>query len=84
MDLQTTLILILSIGFFVLLVLSIVLVASVIIILRRVQRVTSKLESITDNIPDVLKSLGKKIGPVAVTTILGAVTKHLASRRSKT
>jgi pilus assembly protein TadC len=81
MELETTLILILSIGFFVLLVLSIVLVATVIIILRRVQRLTAKLETFSEDWAETLRNISKKVAPVALTTIIGTVIKRFVGRR---
>lgn len=71
----------LGIGFFILLVLSIVIASLVIIIVRRVNRLSVKAETATENISSAAAMVGTKLAPVAISTLLGLVAKKMKSRK---
>lgn len=72
---ETILVIMLGIGFFILLVLSIVIASLVIIIVRRVNRLSVKAETATENISSAAAMVGTKLAPVAISTLLGLVAK---------
>lgn len=75
MDVPTVLLIILSIGFAVLLILSITLAFILVKILSTVRRITLKAEEATDSIGAAAISVAKKVAPLAVSTAVGAVLK---------
>ncbi len=78
---ETILVIMLGIGFFILLVLSIVIASLVIIIVRRVNRLSVKAETATENISSAAAMVGTKLAPVAISTLLGLVAKKMKSRK---
>lgn len=80
---ETVLVIMLAIGFFVLLVLSIIVISLLIAILRRAKRISQRAEEATSNISEAASMIGSKLAPVAISTIVGLITKKLNSRRSK-
>lgn len=79
---ETTLLVILGTGFAILLVLVIIAAVIIVKILRNVQNITQKAEATTDNLLRSLLSVGKKVAPVAASTIAGVVFKKLKRRKS--
>lgn len=78
---ETILVILLSVGFLVLLTLSIIIASLLIAIIRRMNRITQKAELATNNLSDAAAKLSSKIAPVALTTILGFLTKKFKSRK---
>ena len=78
---ETILVIMLGIGFFILLVLCIVIASLVIIIVRRVNRLSVKAETATENISSAAAMVGTKLAPVAISTLLGLVAKKMKSRK---
>lgn len=79
---ETVLVVILAIGFAVLLILSIVIASLVVTILRRLNRISTKAEQATANISEAAAMVGSKLAPVAVSTIVGLITKKFSGKRS--
>ncbi len=78
---ETTLLVILGIGFAVLLILAIIVTFIIVKILQNIQHITQKAENTTDNISQALLSLGKKFAPLAVSTLAGAALKKFKNRQ---
>jgi hypothetical protein len=79
---ETTLLVILSTGFVILLVLAIIAVVIIVKILRNVQNITQKAEATTDNLAQTLMSVGKKVAPLAASTVAGMVFKKFKRRKA--
>ncbi len=80
-NVETTLIIFLSVGLGILLLLSIIVVFIFIQILQNIHRITQKAEATTENLGEVVKAFGKKIAPLAFTTIITALMKRVTKRR---
>lgn len=74
------LVIILGVFFAILLILSIVVVAIFVRILQNIHSITKKAEATTENLSETIKVLGKKIAPVAVSTLIGALFKRYKGR----
>lgn len=85
MDVSNTLlnvlIIVLSTGFIILLGLSIFLVFLAVKIMSSLRRMAQRTEDATESFTAVIKTVGKKIAPMAATTIAGAVLKRAKNRR---
>jgi hypothetical protein len=78
---ETILVIILALGFLVLLTLSIVIASLVITIMRRMNRISRQAEVATSNISSAAASFGTKLAPVAISTLVGLMTKKYKSRK---
>lgn len=78
---ESVLVVILAIGFAVLLILAIVIASLVVTVLRRINRISVKAEEATANISEAAAMVGSKIAPVALSTIIGLVSKKFAKGR---
>ena len=81
MNVELVLLIILSIGFFVLLVLSSILVYILITTMRHVRRIAEKTEEATDNLANIMKTAGKRAAPMAVASMVAALTKWYRIRK---
>lgn len=78
---ETILVIMLAVGFFILLVLSIVIASLVIIIVRRLNRISQKAETATANLSNAAAMVSSKLAPVAASTLFGLIAKKLKSRK---
>ncbi len=78
---ETILVIMLAVGFFILLVLSIVIASLVIVIVRRLNRISQKAEVATENLSSAAAMVSSKLAPVAASSILGFIVKKLKSRK---
>ncbi len=79
---ETVLLVVLGIAFGILLVLAIIAVVLVVKILRNVQSIAQKAETTTENLSGVLMSVGKKMAPLAASTLAGMVFKKFKKHKS--
>ncbi|MBW3538285.1 hypothetical protein KY386_02205 [Candidatus Parcubacteria bacterium] len=77
----TALVIILSVGFIILLALSITVIYVVIRILQNVRGITQKTEAATENMSETMRMVIRKVAPLALPTIAGAVLRRLVRRR---
>jgi hypothetical protein len=83
---QTVLVIMLAIGFGILLLMTIALVFILIKILTHIRRLTARVDETTENLSEVLKYTGRKIGPAAISAIGGFLwnrTKKKVTRKDK-
>jgi hypothetical protein len=78
---ETVLVIMLATGFFILLILSIVIASLLIVIMRRMNRISQRAEEATANISEAASMVGSKLAPIAISTIVGIITKKFRSRR---
>jgi hypothetical protein len=81
---QTILIVLLSVGFLFLLIMSCIAVFLIIKILSNIRRVTERVDETSQNMGEMLKYIGRKVGPGMITTIgsvLWRSVKQGAKRR---
>ena len=72
----TVLIVLLSVGFIILLSLSIALIVIIIEIMRSIRRITDKAELATDNISDLAAMVSKRVAPVALSAAFAAAMRR--------
>lgn len=73
MGVERVLVIILAIGFGLLLILSIALVAIIISIMRSLSRIAHRAEETTENFNEIAKMLGKRLAPAALSALAAAV-----------
>jgi cell division protein FtsL len=80
---EQVLIIILAIGFFTLLVLSIILVSILIAIMRNVKRISDRAEEATSNLADVAAMVGRKLAPFALSGVAAAAMRWFKGRHKR-
>lgn len=80
-NVQTTLVILLAVGYLVLILASIIAAVIVIKILNSIRRITQRAESTTENMSELVKTLGKRLAPVALSSLVGVVAKKVKDRR---
>ena len=82
MDTTATVVLIvlLSVGFIILLGLSITLIIIIIGIMRSIQRITDKAEQATESFSDLASMMTKKVAPVALSAAIAAAMRRFKKK----
>ncbi len=80
---ETVLVIILAIGFFALLVLSIILVSIMIAIMRNVKRISDRAEEVTSNMSELVAAVGRKVAPFALSGLTAAAVRWFKGRGKK-
>jgi cell division protein FtsL len=80
---EQVLIIILAVGFFVLLVLSIILVSLLVAIMRNVKRISERAEEATSNFSELAAMVGRKVAPFALSGIGAMAMKWVKGRMKK-
>ncbi len=80
---ETVLVILLSVGFLVLLSISIVLVVMMVGIMRNVKKISERAEEATGNVADLARVIGKKVAPFAASSILAMVMKKMRGGKGK-
>ncbi len=79
-NVELVLVVLLSIGFFILIVLSIVLVSLMLSIMKNVKRISQRAETATTNVAGIAESLSHNLAPLAASGILGVLIKRFARK----
>ena len=77
---ETALVIVLSVGMAALLVLSIILVSIMISVMKNVQKISERAEEATSNINELIAGFGRKVAPVAVSSLVSALMKRWKSK----
>lgn len=80
---EQVLIVILAVGFFVLLVLSIILVSILIAIMRSVKRISDRAEEATSNISELAAMVSRKVAPFALSSVGAFAMKWFKGKMKK-
>jgi hypothetical protein len=80
-NVQLVLVILLGVGYTLLLIMSLVAVYIVIRILQSIRHIARNAEMTTDNMSEVVKMVGKRIAPVAMSGLAGAVFKFVNDKR---
>lgn len=80
-EVETVLVILLSVGFITMLVLAIIMISMMIAIMRNVRRITQRAEEATSNVADIASVLGRKIAPVAVSTVVAAIVRKFTAKK---
>jgi hypothetical protein len=81
MDGQTILVVLLSVGFIILTTLSIIFMYILIRILRSIRHIAEKAEETSQDISGTVKAVGKKIAPMALSTLAAAAFRKFRKGR---
>jgi hypothetical protein len=79
-NIETILVILLSVGFIVLLTLSIILTTVLIGILKNVRRISEKAEEAAENMSDITAMVGRRVAPIAVSSVIAAVMNRFKDR----
>lgn len=82
-DLQTILVILLSIGFLILLILSIAVAVVFFKILSNVRRLTQRIDETTEDLGEMAKYVTKKLGPAAASAMLSVLLRRAKSSFKK-
>ncbi len=82
MHTETILVILLSIGFIILLALAVIVLVTVLKIVRSLQRMTERAEVASQNMAEVMKTVGKQLAPGVLAGLVGAILRKLRRRRS--
>ncbi len=82
-DIQTVLVVLLSIGFAVLLVLGIIMVFILIRIITNIRHITQRLDETTENMGEMAKHVGKKVAPAALSALGSLLIRKAKSKVKK-
>lgn len=74
-------VIILSVGFLVLIVLSIILISIMIAVMRNVKRISDRAEEATANVADLAAIVGKKVAPLAASAMVAAVMRRFRGKK---
>jgi len=74
-------VIILSIGFLVLIILSIILISLMIAVMRNVKRISERAEEATSNVADLAAIVGKKVAPFAVSAVAAAAMRRFRGKK---
>ncbi|HSH31138.1 MAG TPA: hypothetical protein VK963_00535 [Candidatus Saccharimonadales bacterium] len=77
----TVLVIILSVGFIILLTLSITVIYVLIRILQNIRGITKKTELATENMSETMRMIVRKVAPLALPTIGGALLRRLIGKK---
>jgi hypothetical protein len=80
---ETILIILLSAGFVVLLVLSIILVSLAIAVMKNVKRISERAEEATGNVAEIAANLSRRLAPLAFSGVAAAVMKFFRDKSKK-
>ena len=80
-NVEFTLLVLLSVGFFILIVLSIIVVSLMLSIMKNLKRISQRAEDATENVAGIAESISRTIAPLAASGILGVLVKRFTSKR---
>lgn len=80
---ETVLVIILAVGFFALLVLSIILVSIMIAIMRNVKRISDRAEEATSNVAGIVSAVASKVAPLAMSGVAAAAMRWFKAKSKK-
>ena len=79
-NVEFVLVVLLSVGFLILIILSITIASLMLMIMKRVNRISQKAETATTNIAGLAESLKRSVGPIAASGILGVLIKRFTGK----
>lgn len=77
---ELILVILLSVGFLTLIILSIIVVSMMIAIMRNLKRISERAEVATSNVAGLAESLTRKFAPVAASGLLGLILKRFTGK----
>jgi hypothetical protein len=83
MNVETVLVILLSVGFIILLVLSATLLIILIKISRSLQRMTARAEVATENLSEAMRGLAKRLAPGMLAGLAGVAMRKMRGRKPR-
>ncbi len=80
---ELILVILLSVGFLTLIILSIILVSLMIAIMRNLKRISDRAEVATTNFASFAETLSSKVAPLAASGIIGMLVKRFTRKRGE-
>ncbi len=80
-NVEFALVVLLSVGFLILIVLSIILVSLMLAIMKNIKRISERAESATENVAGIAETISRNLAPLAASGILGMVVKKFTGKR---
>ncbi len=80
---ELVLVILLSIGFLTLIILSIIVLTVALTIMRRLQRITERAELATSNVASLAESFSRKFAPVAASGLISLLLKRFVGKSGK-
>jgi hypothetical protein len=80
-NVEFALVILLSIGFLILIVLSIILVSLMLAIMKNLKRISQRAEAATENVAGMAETLSRNLAPLAASGILGVLVKRFTGKR---
>ncbi len=77
---ELVLVVLLSVGFLTLIVLSIVVLSLMLAIMKNLKRISDRAESATSNVAGIIESLSSKLAPIALSGLVGAIMKRFSGK----
>jgi hypothetical protein len=78
---ETVLVILLSVGFLTLLILSIIVVSLMLAVMRNVKRISDRAEEVATNAADIAAMVGKRVAPIAVSTVVAAALRRFKGKK---
>ena len=77
---ELILVILLSVGFLTLIIISIVLLSVLLAIMKNLKRIAERAESATSSVAGITETIARKLGPVAASGILGLIMKRFDNK----
>jgi hypothetical protein len=78
---EFALVILLSVGFLTLLILSIILVSIMIAVMKNVKRVSERAEQVTANAADLAAMISQKVAPFALSAAVAAIARKFKGKK---
>jgi hypothetical protein len=80
---ELILVVLLSVGFLTLIIMSIILVTLMLAIMKNLKRIAERAESATTSVAGIAETFGRKLGPLAASGVLGLIMKRFTGKNQK-
>jgi hypothetical protein len=77
---ELVLVVLLSVGFLTLIIMSIILMSLMLAIMKNLKRISERAESATSNVAGIVESIGAKLAPLAMSGLVAAVMKRFTGK----
>jgi hypothetical protein len=80
---ETVLVILLSVGFVTLLILSVVLLSIMISIMKNVKRISQRAEEASGNVASIVETIGRRVAPIALSGVATAVLRWFRKKKEE-
>lgn len=79
---QLALVILLSIGFLIMLTMSIILVSLMIAVMKNLKRISERADEATSNVAGIISTVSDKLAPIAASGIMAMLVKRFTGEKS--